>query len=298
MSITVSPVTVDFVAEVGDVDLSRPLAPEDEAAVKRAFWKYAVLIFPGQELSQEQHLDFARLFGPLETSIGAYRTDEAQKLRPDLTDVSNVQAGGRIWAEDNRIRRYKWGDRLWHTDSSFKQVPARASLLYAKVVPPVGGHTEFCDTRAAYDALPEATKARIEGLVAEHSIFHSRARYGFDDYVEAERENLKFVPQALVRRHADSGRRMLYIAAHAGRILGMEEAEGRALLDQLLAHCAERRFVYTHRWRPGDLVLWDDRCTMHRGTPYDDLRWPRELVRATVSDEINSCEREGLTVAA
>jgi alpha-ketoglutarate-dependent 2,4-dichlorophenoxyacetate dioxygenase len=298
MTITVQPITPEFVAEVGDVDLSRPLTSEDVAAVKQAFARHAVLIFPGQTLSQEQHLDFARLFGPLETSVEVYRTDVKIRTRPEFADVSNLTHEGEIWGRDSRIRLMEIGNRLWHTDSSFKFVPARASLLYGRSIPPIGGHTEFADTRAAWDALPEATKQRLEGLIAEHSLFNSRARIGFTDFVEAERKNLPPVPQALVRTHPDSGRRHLYLASHAGRIVGMPEADGRALIDELLAHCGQRQFVYTHRWRLHDLVMWDDRCTLHRALGYDDLRYQRDMLRATVSDEINSVEREGLTVAA
>ena len=299
MSITVEPITEDFVAEVGDVDLSLPLAPEDEAAIKQAFWKYAVLVFPGQALDEDAHLAFAQRFGPLEPSVRVYRTDVKPRLeRYEMADISNLDDKGEIWDADSRIRLQEMGNRLWHTDASFKFVPARASMLYARAIPPIGGHTEFCDTRAAYDALPEAMRAKLEGLVAEHSLFNSRARIGFSDFVGSERENLPPVPQALVRSHADSGRRHLYIAAHAGRVFGMAEAEGRALIDELLAHCARRQFVYTHRWRVGDLVMWDNRCTMHRGTGYDDLRHKRDMLRATVSDEMNSCEREGLEVDA
>lgn len=299
MSITVQPVTETFAAEVGDVDLSRPLSEEDLAAVKQAFWRYAVLIFPEQRLDEDTQLAFAEYFGPLETSIGRYRTDIKPRLaRPEMSDISNLNDKGEIWGAESRIRGYKMANRLWHTDSSFKHVPARASLLYARAIPPIGGHTEFADSRAAYDALSDEMKARIEGLVAEHSIFHSRARIGFDTWVEAERENLKYVPQAMVRTHADSGRRHLYVASHAGRVFGMAEDEGKALIDELLEHTTQRQFVYTHRWRVGDLVMWDDRCTLHRGTPYDDLRHRRDMLRATVSDELNSCEREGLVIAA
>lgn len=293
-SVTVHPLGTDFVAEVADVDLSRPLSGADLDAIKRAFWKYAVLVFPDQSLSDDQHLAFAEHFGPLETSIGVYRTDVTPRARSELSDISNLTADGDIWAEDSRIRRYKAGNRLWHTDSSFKFVPARASLLHARAIPPIGGHTQFADARAAYDALSAQTKTRIQGLVAEHSIFHSRARIGFDEWVEAERENLETVPQVLTRCIDESGRRSLYVASHAGRIFGMSEDAGRALVDQLLAHTTQRQFVHTHRWRVGDLVMWDDRCTLHRGTVYDDLRWRRDMFRATVSDEINTCEREGV----
>lgn len=293
---TIHPFTSDFVAEVGDVDLSRRLSSDDLETIKQAFWTYAVLVFPEQKLSDDQHLEFARYFGPLETSIGVYRTDVTPRARAELSDISNLSAGGEIWQAQSRIRRYKAGNRLWHTDSSFKFVPARASLLYARAIPPVGGHTQFADGRAAYDALSTETKARIEGLVAEHSVFNSRARIGFADWVAAEQENLEAVPQVLARTIAETGRRSLYVASHAGRIFGMPDAEGRALIDELLDHATERRFVHTHRWRVGDLVMWDDRCTLHRGTDYDDLRWRRDMLRATVSDEINSCEREGVAL--
>ena len=293
-AITIHPFSADFVAEVGDTDLSRPLSPADLDTIKQAFATYAVLIFPDQTLSDDQHLAFAEHFGSLEISIGVYRTDVAMRARPELSDISNLTTEGGVWSEDSRIRRYKAGNRLWHTDSSFKFVPARASLLYARSIPPVGGHTQFADCRAAYDALSMDIRTRIQGLVAEHSIFHSRARIGFSDWVEAERENLASVPQAMVRRVADSDRRSLYVASHAGRVFGMPQDEGRALIDELLAHTTQRQFVHTHRWRVGDLVMWDDRCTLHRGTEYDDLRWQRDMMRATVSDEINTCVREGI----
>lgn len=296
MPVTINPLSESFVAEVGDVDLSQPLADADLDVIKQAFWHYAVLVFPEQHLSDDQHLAFAKHFGPLEMSIGVYRTDVTARARPELSDISNLTADGGIWPEDSRIRRYKTGNRLWHTDSSFKLVPARASLLHARAIPPVGGHTQFADARAAYDELAQETRSRIQGLVAEHSIFYSRARIGFDDWVEAERENLEAVPQVLVRSIEESGRRTLYVAAHAGRIFGMNEDAGRALIDELLAHATQRRFVHTHRWRVGDLVMWDDRCTLHRGTVYDDLRWRRDMFRATVSDEMNTCERERVDV--
>jgi alpha-ketoglutarate-dependent 2,4-dichlorophenoxyacetate dioxygenase len=175
-------------------------------------------------------------------------------------------------------------NRLWHTDSSFKRLPARASLLYARSIPPVGGHTEFADERAAYDALPEEMKRRLDRLVAEHSIFNSRARLAFTNFSDEERQEMPPVPQVLVRTILETGRKSLY--------------EGRALIDQLIAHATQRQFVYTHRWRVNDLVMWDNRCTLHRGTDFDDLRWKRDVQRATVSDVANSCEQEGVEIAA
>jgi alpha-ketoglutarate-dependent 2,4-dichlorophenoxyacetate dioxygenase len=281
MAITVCPVTPDFAAEVGDADLARPLEPADVAAIKDAFARYAVLIFPDQALSQDQHLDFARLFGPLETTIARIRKDAKLRVREEFADVSNLDHADRVWGKDSRQRMFQLANRLWHTDSSFKRLPARASLLYSRSIPSIGGHTEFADLRAAYDALSDDMKQRVAGLVAEHSIFNSRARLGFSEFTLPE-----------------NGRKSLYLASHAGRIFGLGDAESRALIEELIAHATQRQFVYTHRWRVHDLVIWDDRCTMHRGTDFDDLRWRRDMQRATVSDVANTCVQEGVAVAA
>jgi alpha-ketoglutarate-dependent 2,4-dichlorophenoxyacetate dioxygenase len=298
MPITVCPVTPGFAAEIGDVDLSAPLAPSDVLDIKNAFATYAVLIFPDQRLSEDRHLDFARHFGPLETTIALHRKDAQLRVRKEFADVSNLDPNNEVWGKDSRQRMFQLGNRLWHTDSSFKSLPALASLLYARTIPPIGGHTEFADERAAYDALPETTKRRLDGLVAEHSIFNSRAKLGFTDFSTEEKQGMPPVPQMLVRTLPDSGRKSLYLASHAGHILGMPEQQGRALIDELVAHATQRQFVYTHRWRVHDLVIWDDRCTMHRGTDFDDLRWKRDMQRATVSDVANSCEQAGIAIEA
>ena len=298
MAITVCPVTPHFAAEIGDADLSAPLAPSDAADIKNAFATYAILIFPDQRLSQDQHLDFARNFGPLETTIALHRKDAQLRVRKEFADVSNLGPDNEVWGKESRQRMFQLGNRLWHTDLSFKRLPALASLLYARSIPPVGGHTEFADERAAYDALDEATKRRLDALVVEHSIFNSRAKLGFSDFSDEERAGLPPVPQVLVRTLPDSGRKSLYLASHAGRIFGMPEQDGRALIDELVAHATQRQFVYTHRWRVHDLVIWDNRCTMHRGTDFDDLRWKRDMQRATVCDAANSCEQAGIKVAA
>ncbi len=298
MAITVCPVTPSFAAEVGDVDLSAPLTPSDLADVKDAFATYAVLIFPDQHLSQDQHLDFARHFGPLETTIALHRKDAQLRVRKEFADVSNLGPDNEVWGKESRQRMFQLGNRLWHTDSSFKRLPALASLLYARSIPPIGGHTEFADERAAYDALSDAMKRRLDTLVAEHSIFNSRAKLGFTNFSDEERQGLPPVPQVLVRTLPGSGRKSLYLASHAGRIFGMSEPEGRALLEELVAHATQRRFIYTHRWRVHDLVIWDNRCTMHRGTDFDDLRWKRDMQRATVCDVANSCEQAGIRIAA
>jgi alpha-ketoglutarate-dependent 2,4-dichlorophenoxyacetate dioxygenase len=204
--------------------------------------------------------------------------------------VSNLDHDNEILKADSRKRLSGLANRLWHTDSIFRHVPARASLLYARSIAPIGGNTEFADMRAAWDALPEATRRRIDGLVVEHSIFHSRAKLGFTDYSERERAALPPATQVLVRTIPETGRRALYIASHARRVLGIPDPEGVDLLEALMDHATQRQFVHAHRWRVNYLVMWDNRCTKHRGTDYDERRWKRDLQRATVSDVGNTCE--------
>ena len=291
------PVTENFAAEVGDIDLSRPLGAEDIVAIREALDRYAVLVFPDQALSTGQHLDFARHFGPLETSIATHRKDTKLRVVAEIADVSNLTENNEVWGENSRQRMFQLGNRLWHSDSTFKLTPAYASLLYARSIPPVGGHTEFADMRAAWEALPEAMKQKIDTLVCEHSIFNSRARLGFTNFSADERAAMPPVPQVMVRTIPQTGRKCLYLASHAGRVIGMEEGEGKALIDELMAHATQRQFVYAHRWRVNDLVIWDNRQTMHRGTPFDDLRWKRDVQRATVEDIANSCAQAGMKVA-
>ena len=298
MSITVYPVTPDFAAEIGDVDLSQPLSDETFAEIQRAFWKYSVLVFPQQNLTAEQHLAFSARFGPVENERTLDPKATPTRYLAEFADISNLDAEGKIWGESSRQRMFKAGNKLWHTDSSFKRLPALCSLLYSHTIAPIGGHTEFADQRAAYDALPEEVKQKLHGLVAEHCIAHSRARNGFTEFNEDERRRLPPVPQVLVRTIPQNGRKSLYVASHAGRVFGMPDAEGRALIDGLIRHVTQRQFVYTHRWRAGELVMWDNRCTMHRGTDYDDLRVVRDMQRVTISDVANSCEQEGIAVAA
>lgn len=293
MAISIYPITPSFAAEIGDVDPSQPLPATEVAAIKQTFWDYAVLIFPGQQMTEEQHLTFARHFGPLETSVLALNPNVKLRVRAEIADVSNLDAANQLWGEKDRMRMLQLGNRLWHTDSSFKYLPARASLLYARSIPPIGGHTEFADLRAAYATLPQEKQRQIEDLVAEHALSYSRARIGFSDFTEAENAKLPPVPQRMVRTLPENGRKSLYIASHIGSIRGMATSQAYALVDELVAHATQRQFVYTHRWRLHDLVMWDDRCTMHRGTEYDDLRWVRDMHRATVSDIANTCEQAG-----
>lgn len=296
MTITVYPVTESFAAEIGDVDLAAPLAAEDRAAIEAAFNRYAVLVFPDQRLSVDQHLNFARGFGPLETTVQALRKDAKLRLPPEIADVSNLDFEAKRWDQHSRRRRFEAANHFWHTDSSFKRVPAKASLLYQRSIAPVGGQTEFADMRAAYDALDNATKECLRGLVAKHSLKFSRAKLGFNEFSAEEDRAFEPVPQTMVRRHPGSGRMTLYLASHAGHIYGMPDNEAKPFIARLMEHATQRQFVYTHRWRMHDLVMWDDRCTMHRVRPYDDLRWDRDAQRATVADVAPTCEQEGIRV--
>ena len=284
MPISIYPMTPNFAAEVGDLDLSQSLDAETLAEVRQAFVRFAVLIFPAQSLTTEQHIAFGANFGRLETSINVHFHGFKRRLREEIADVANVGPDGKPWAEGDRVRMIQMGNRLWHTDSSFKQPTAYASMLYAHTIAPIGGHTQYADLRAAYAALPADLKTAVQGLIAEHSLMFSRARLGFYDFTDHEREVFAPVARPLVRRLPDSGRDTLYIASHIGRIRDKTEAETKALFDALVAHATQPEFVYTNRWRTGDLVMWDNRCTMHRGTDFDDLRYVRDMRRVTTED--------------
>ncbi len=291
MAIKIYPVTESFAAEVGDVDLAQPLSKEDEAAIKAAFWQYAVLVFPQQALTLDQHVAFSERFGPIEMTVNTY-ADEVKKDRIDkrVADVSNLDTDNEILPAESRKRASGLANRLWHTDSIFKHVPALTSLLYAHQIAPIGGYTEFADMRAAWDALPAAKQKKLEGLKVFHSIFHSRAKVGATNFTERERASLPGAEQVMVRTIPQTGRKALYLASHAVNILGYTKEESDELLNELMEFATQRQFVYAHRWRVHDLVMWDNRCTMHRGTDYDERRWKRDMHRATVSDIGNTLE--------
>ena len=295
MAIEVSALHPTLGAQVRGVDLTRLVPPDVFAEVEAAFARYAVLVFPEQPVTDEQQLAFSRLFGPLE--VNPNYAGAKMRLRPDVADISNLDAEGRVLARDDRRNLFNIGNQLWHTDSSFKRVPAKCSLLSARELPapgPMGGgETEFADLRAAWDALPEARKDEFEGLVVEHSIFRSRSQIGFGNFNDEIFKQLPPVRQALVRHHRYSGRTSLYLASHASHIIGWPVEKGRTLIEELIAFATQPQFVYRHRWTVGDLVMWDNRCTMHRGRPYDATQ-RRVLHRTTVSDLTNTLEQEGL----
>jgi alpha-ketoglutarate-dependent 2,4-dichlorophenoxyacetate dioxygenase len=299
MAIEVTPLHPTLGAAVRGVDLTRPVMPQVFAEIDAAFNRYGILLFPEQPVTDEQQLAFSGLFGPLE--VNPNYAGAKMRLRPDVADISNLDAEGRVLARDDRRNLFNIGNQLWHTDSSFKRIPAKCSLLSARELPapgPMGGgETEFADLRAAWDAPPEERKLQLDGLVVEHSIFRSRSQIGFADFNDEIFKQLPPVAQALVRHHRYSGRTSLYLASHASHIIGWPVEEGRALIEELIAFATQPQFVYRHCWTVGDLVMWDNRCTMHRGRPYDDTQ-RRVLHRTTVSDVANTLEQEGLAAPA
>lgn len=280
----VHPVVPDFTADVSGIDLAHAIDPADIRALSTAIDRYPVLVFRNQRLSDEQLRDFAALFGPLEIGRGALQGGRRRLALPQIGDISNLNEDSRIRARDDRRRLDSLGNRLWHTDASYMPVPVVLGLLHAVAVPAgcaLGrGETEFADMRAAYDALAAGVQAEIDGLVAVHDIFWSRLQIGFTEFLPGERETYPPSPQRLVRRHPGSKRKTLYLSAHASHIEGWPIADGRLLLWDLTAHATQPQFVYSHRWEVGDLVIWDNRCTMHRGRPHDETQ-PRDLRRAT-----------------
>jgi alpha-ketoglutarate-dependent 2,4-dichlorophenoxyacetate dioxygenase len=273
-----------FVAEVSPVDLRRVHDAETLDAIRAGMDEYAVLVFRDQPFTDDEQLDFAqRLDGVLHTKLGISALQKNRFGNEALGDISNLDENGEIMQSDNRRRMYGLGNRLWHTDASFQDPPGRYSMLSAKVVPPVGADTEYADMRAAYDALPEEEKARLEGLRVHHSIAYSRQTLGFE-FSETEQEALRGAVHPLVRSIPRSKRRSLYVASHASRIVDWPVPEGRLLLRELIEHATQPEFVYRHRWRVGDLVIWDNRATMHRARPFDDAKYRRELRRVTTLD--------------
>jgi alpha-ketoglutarate-dependent 2,4-dichlorophenoxyacetate dioxygenase len=274
-----------FVGEVSGIDIARPLSRDEVAAIEAGMDRYAVLVFPDQRIADEAQMAFSRNFGQLEDARGGNITKpEDKRLQTGMNDVSNLGRDGQPLDRNSRQRLFNLGNMLWHSDSSFRPIPAKYSLLSARVVNPTGGNTEFADMRAAYDALDADTKALIEDLVCEHSLMYSRGSLGMLDYSEEERAMFRPVRQRLVRRHPVTGRKSLYLSSHAGAIVGMPMPEARILLRDLTEHATQPRFVYVHRWRPWDFVMWDNRQMMHRVRRYDESQ-ARDMRRTTLAGE-------------
>jgi len=284
--ISIKPATPTFVAKIGDVDLGH-LTDAVFADIEAAFERYAVLIFHNQPISEEEQLAFARRFGELEVSVQPFVQTPGGKRRigDGMQDISNLDENSQLLTKNDNRRLINLANQFWHTDSTFKRTPAKMSMLTAQSVSPTGGETEFADMRAAWDALPVERREQLEGLIAEHDYYRTRLMVGLDpNSISPERRALRpAVPQVLIRTHPVTGRKSLYIASHITRIYGMDEAAGRKLVDELTEHATQPAFTYQHHWTVGDVVLWDNRCTMHRGRPFDESL-PRAMRRATISD--------------
>ena len=293
MSLTIRQIHPVFVGEVGGVDLRRPLSAEEVAAIDAGMDEYAVLVFHDQDLTDEQQVAFSRNFGELERPGAASNITkpEDRRLGPDLADISNLDKHDKLHARDDRQRMFNLGNRLWHSDSSYRAVPAKYSLLSARSVPSAGGDTQFADMRAAYDALDDETKAEVEGLVCEHSLIYSRGLLGFDELSEDEKANFKPVRQSLVRSHPVTGRKSLYLSSHAGGIVGWPVPEARSFLRDLMEDATRPDFVYAHKWRQHDLVIWDNRQVMHRARRFPDTVERRDMRRTTIKGEAQTAEQ-------
>ena len=286
MPTLVSRIPGAFAGQVFAVDCAAPLTDADVASIDAAMERHAVLLFRDQPLNDEQQLTFTRRFGQLERyeTPGHIRKREEERLAGGIADFSNLTRDGSVMSPEDRVWLFKLGDRLWHSDSSFRPVPAKYSLLSGRTIPSRGGDTEFADMRAAYDALDEETKAEIEDLVCEHSLIHSRETIGFADITPEEREHFRPVRHPLVRTDRRTGRKSLFLSAHAGAILGWTIPEARMFLRDLTEHATQPQFVYRHRWRPGDLVMWDNRTTMHRARRFQRSE-VRDVRRTTLAGD-------------
>ncbi|MCB1717420.1 MAG: TauD/TfdA family dioxygenase [Candidatus Competibacteraceae bacterium] len=286
MSITIRQLHPVFVGEVDGIDLRQPLTPDEISTIEAGMDQYAVLVFHDQAINDDQQLAFSRNFGTIEPAIGGnVMKDQERRLRLEFADVSNLDRNQRLLGRNDRNRLFNLANRLWHSDSSYRAIPAKYSLLSGRVIPSAGGNTEFADMRAAYDALDEAGKAEIEDLICEHSLMHSRGLLGFSDWSEAERKTFAPVRQRLVRTHPVTGRKSLYLSSHAGSIVGWPVPEARAFLRDLIEHATQPQFVYSHQWRQHDLLMWDNRQTMHRVRRFNETAEARDVRRTTIAGD-------------
>jgi alpha-ketoglutarate-dependent 2,4-dichlorophenoxyacetate dioxygenase len=291
MSISIRQIHPVFVGEVSGVDLRHPLTPDEVAAIEAGMDRYAVLVFHDQDITDEQQIAFTRNFGEIENSAGGTVTKARDKrLNPLMNDVSNLGKDHKPLARDDRTRLFNLGNQLWHSDSSFRAIPAKYSILSGRIVAEKGGDTEFADMRAAYDALDAETKTLCEPLICEHSLMYSRGSMGFPEFTEEEKAMFRPVRQALVRTHPKTGRSSLYLASHAGAIVGWPVPEARAFLRDLNEEATRPENVYIHKWRQFDLVMWDNRQTMHRVRRFDDTL-VRDMRRTTVAGDMPTAEQ-------
>jgi alpha-ketoglutarate-dependent 2,4-dichlorophenoxyacetate dioxygenase len=289
--VPIDPGRASFAGEVIGMDLRKPASREEVAAIDAAMDRYAVLVLRDQPISDDEQMAFTRNFGAIEHAAGGNITrDNEVRLKQGMIDVSNLDQNGQPLERNDRRRIFNLGNRLWHSDSSYRAIPAKYSLLSARVTATRGGDTEFADMRAAYDALDADMREQIEDLVCEHSLIYSRGTMGFTELTPAERAMFRPVRQRLVRTHPVTGRKSLYLSAHIGSIVGWPVPEARDLIRDLTEHATQRQFVYAHRWRQYDLVIWDNRQTMHRVRRFDESE-PRDMRRTTVAGDTATAEQ-------
>ncbi len=305
MTMVIRAVQNGFAGVVTGIDICAPLAPNQIAAIERGMDDYAVLTFPDQPLTDPQQVAFTANFGQLEITLAGQmaKPEERRFQQLELGDISNYAKGDttRLRERADRARMYALANRLWHSDASFRAVGAGYTLLHARIVPSKGADTQFADMRAAYDALSAKEKAEVETLVCEHSIVFSRQEIGFADYNPGFEEHLKPVPHKLVLTHPKSGRKSLYLSSHIGGIVGWPVPEARAFLRDLTEHATQPQFVYAHKWKVGDMVMWDNRMVMHRATRFDDLKEVRDLRRTSLKGvglEVKAQQATALAEAA
>jgi alpha-ketoglutarate-dependent 2,4-dichlorophenoxyacetate dioxygenase len=291
MALQFTPLHPLFAAEVHGIDLRQTPGPELCNEIHRAMDRYAVLVFRNQAIDDDQEMAFGQALGPLEQDRAVVDVHKHRLKHRQMNDISNLDVDGSLLAADDRRRMFNLGNRLWHSDSSFKATPAKYSMLHARVIPPEGGDTEVADMRAAWDALPKKMQDRIRSLQTWHSLIYSRAILGFTEYTEEERQKFAPVPQRLVRFHPGSGRHSIYLSSHIGRIEGMPTPEAMALIRDLIEHATQRQFVYAHKWRTHDLLMWDNRTTMHRARSFEDTTHPRDMRRVTLTDVAPTLEQ-------
>ena len=279
-----------FAGVASGIDLRNPISRAEAAAIEAGMDRYAVLVFRDQDISDDQQMGFTRNFGEIEHAAGGNITkDHELRLKHGMIDVSNLDQNGQPLERDDRRRMFNLGNRLWHSDSSYRAIPAKFSLLSARVIARRGGDTEFADMRAAYDALDADTRALIEDLVCEHSLIYSRGSMGFTELTASERAMFRPVRQRLVRTHPVTGPKSLFLSSHIGTIVGQPMPEARALVRDLAEHATQPQFVYVHKWRQFDLVMWDNRQTMHRVRRFDETQ-PRDMRRTTVAGDAPTVE--------
>ena len=279
MALRLEPLHPVFAAQASGVDL-RELDEASVADIDAAMDRYAVLVFRDQPLTEAEQIALAKQFGPLDAGLRKATGAATRFQYEELIDIGNVGLDGEVAESGDQKLVGVLANQLWHSDSSFQDIPVKYSMLSAVSVPGEGGDTEWCDLRAAYDALPAELRRLAEGRSARHFAFHSRILLGDDKYNEAQLKRFPPVEKPLVQVHPGSGRKVIFPSVHINRVSGMSVPEGRLFVAELLEHATQPRFVYRHRWREGDYVMWDNRATLHRGRRYD-LSVRRDLRRTT-----------------